>query len=117
LKNFDCVCGTRVKVRGEGRPFYSAWRHRVLRMPCATNFPAKKFPTPAATYRAFKRECIENLNFFKGIAPLPADAVQIEGHTVTEIEVSNNPRFAARAITACGTGCSRRSTICSPSAG
>jgi len=47
LKHFDCVCGTRVKVRGEGT-ISSGWRHRVSRMPCATISPAKRYPMPAA---------------------------------------------------------------------
>ena len=48
------------------------------------------------TYRAFKRECIENLKFFKGMHRFLPTLFKIEGFTVTEIAVTNNPRFAGQ---------------------
>jgi glycosyltransferase involved in cell wall biosynthesis len=82
LKHFDCVCGSRVKVRGEGDNFIRVASSRIANAGC--------------TYRAFKRECIANLKFFKGMHRFLPTLFKIEGHTVTEIEVSNNPRFAGQ---------------------
>ena len=47
-------------------------------------------------YRAFKRECIENLKFFKGMHRFLPTLFKIEGFTVTEIPVTHNPRLAGQ---------------------
>ena len=48
------------------------------------------------TYRAFKRECIENLKFFKGMHRFLPTLIKLEGFTVAEIPVTNHPRYAGR---------------------
>ncbi len=45
-------------------------------------------------YRAFKRECIADLKFFKGMHRFLPTLFKIEGFTVTEIPVRHNPRTA-----------------------
>jgi dolichol-phosphate mannosyltransferase len=45
-------------------------------------------------YRAFKRECIADLKFFKGMHRFLPTLFKIEGFTVTEIPVGHNPRVA-----------------------
>jgi len=91
LKHYDCVCGTRVKVRGEGDNFIRVASSRI-----ANAVRNQLSGDAGCTYRAFKRECIENLKFFKGMHRFLPTLFKIEGHTVTEIEVSNNPRFAGQ---------------------
>ena len=95
LKHFDCVCGTRVKVRGEGDHFIRVASSRIANA-VRNKLSGEKISDAGCTYRAFKRECIENLKFFKGMHRFLPTLFKIEGHTVTEIEVSNNPRFAGQ---------------------
>jgi dolichol-phosphate mannosyltransferase len=95
LKNYDCVCGTRVKVRGEGDNFIRVASSRIANG-VRNKLSGEKISDAGCTYRAFKRECIENLKFFKGMHRFLPTLFKIEGHTVTEIEVSNNPRFAGQ---------------------
>jgi len=95
LKHYDCVCGTRVKVRGQGDHFIRVASSRIANA-VRNQLSGEKISDAGCTYRAFKRECIENLKFFKGMHRFLPTLFKIEGHTVTEIEVSNNPRFAGR---------------------
>ena len=89
LKNFDCVCGTRVKARGQGDNFIRVASSRIANWVRNKLSRRERLPTPAARYRAFKRECIENLKFFKGMHRFLPTLFKIEGFTVTEIAVSD----------------------------
>jgi dolichol-phosphate mannosyltransferase len=95
LKQFDCVCGTRVKVRGEGDHFIRVASSRIANG-VRNRLSGEQISDAGCTYRAFKRECIANLKFFKGMHRFLPTLFKIEGYTVTEIEVGNNPRFAGR---------------------
>jgi dolichol-phosphate mannosyltransferase len=93
LKGFDCVCGTRVKARGEGDNFIRIASSRIANW-VRNKLSGEQIADAGCTYRAFKRECIDNLKFFKGMHRFLPTLFKIEGHSVTEIEVTNNPRFA-----------------------
>ncbi len=95
LKHYDCVCGSRVKVRGEGDNFIRVASSRIANA-VRNKLSGEQISDAGCTYRAFKRECIDNLKFFKGMHRFLPTLFKIEGHTVTEIEVSNNPRFAGQ---------------------
>jgi glycosyltransferase involved in cell wall biosynthesis len=95
LKQFDCVCGTRVKARGAGDNFIRVASSRIANW-VRNKLSGEQIADAGCTYRAFKRECIENLKFFKGMHRCLPTWFKIEGHSVTEIEVTNNPRFAGR---------------------
>ena len=95
LQNYDCVCGTRVKVRGQGDHFMRVLSSRIANA-VRNKLSGEQISDAGCTYRAFKRECIANLKFFKGMHRFLPTLFKIEGHTVTEIEVSNNPRFAGQ---------------------
>jgi dolichol-phosphate mannosyltransferase len=95
LKHFDCVCGTRVKARGAGDNFIRVASSRIANW-VRNKLSGEQIADAGCTYRAFKRECIENLKFFKGMHRFLPTLFKIEGHSVTEIEVTNNPRFAGQ---------------------
>ncbi len=95
LEKFDCVCGTRVKTRGQGDNFVRIASSRIANW-VRNQLSGEQISDAGCTYRAFKRECIENLKFFKGMHRFLPTLFKIEGFTVTEISVSNNPRFAGQ---------------------
>jgi dolichol-phosphate mannosyltransferase len=95
LKKFDCVCGTRVASRGEGDNFIRIASSRIANW-VRNKLSGEQISDAGCTYRAFKRECIGNLKFFKGMHRFLPTLFKIEGFTVTEIAVSNNPRFAGQ---------------------
>ena len=95
LKQFDCVCGTRVETRGAGDNFIRIASSRIANW-VRNRLSGEQISDAGCTYRAFKRECIENLKFFKGMHRFLPTLIKIEGFTVTEISVTNNPRFAGQ---------------------
>jgi dolichol-phosphate mannosyltransferase len=95
LKKSDCVCGTRVETRGKGDNFIRIASSRIANG-VRNKLSGEKISDAGCTYRAFKRECIENLKFFKGMHRFLPTLFKIEGFTVTEIPVTNNPRFAGK---------------------
>jgi len=95
LEKFDCVCGTRVATRGQGDNFVRIASSRIANW-VRNKLSGEQISDAGCTYRAFKRECIENLKFFKGMHRFLPTLFKIEGFTVTEIAVSNNPRFAGQ---------------------
>jgi glycosyltransferase involved in cell wall biosynthesis len=95
LKRFDCVCGTRVKARGDGDSFIRVASSRIANG-VRNRLSGEQISDAGCTYRAFRRECIGNLKFFKGMHRFLPTLFKIEGYTVTEIEVTNNPRLAGR---------------------
>ncbi|MDB6053040.1 MAG: hypothetical protein JWN25_563 [Verrucomicrobiales bacterium] len=95
LKHFDCVCGTRVESRGKGDNIIRILSSRIANS-VRNSLSGEKISDAGCTYRAFKKECITNLKFFKGMHRFLPTLFKIEGHTVTEIAVSNNPRFAGK---------------------
>jgi len=95
LKQFDCVCGTRVESRGQGDNFVRIASSRIANG-VRNRLSGEQISDAGCTYRAFKRECVQNLKFFKGMHRFLPTLFKIEGFTVTEIPVSNNPRFAGQ---------------------
>ena len=95
LKHFDCVCGTRVETRSKGDNFVRIASSRIANW-VRNQLSGEKISDAGCTYRAFKRECIENLKFFKGMHRFLPTLIKMEGFSVTEIAVTNNPRFAGQ---------------------
>ena len=95
LKQFDCVCGTRVEARGQGDNFIRVASSRIANW-VRNKLSGENISDAGCCYRAFKRECIENLKFFKGMHRFLPTLFKLEGFTVTEITVSHNPRTAGQ---------------------
>jgi glycosyltransferase involved in cell wall biosynthesis len=95
LTGFDCVCGTRVESRGQGDNLIRIASSRIANW-VRNELSGEQISDAGCTYRAFKRECVENLKFFKGMHRFLPTLFKMEGFTVTEIPVSNNPRFAGQ---------------------
>jgi glycosyltransferase involved in cell wall biosynthesis len=95
LKNFDCVCGTRVATRSEGDSFVKVISSRIANG-VRNKLSGENISDAGCCYRAFKRECIADLKFFKGMHRFMPTLFKIEGFTVTEIPVTANPRFAGQ---------------------
>jgi glycosyltransferase involved in cell wall biosynthesis len=95
LKNFDCVCGTRVESRKKGDNFVRVASSRIANR-VRNQLSGENISDAGCCYRAFKRECIDNLKFFKGMHRFLPTLFKIEGFTVTEVPVTTNPRFAGK---------------------
>ena len=95
LKSADCVCGTRVESRGQGDNFLRIASSRIANW-VRNKLSGENISDAGCTYRAFRRECIAPIKFFKGAHRFLPTLIKMEGFTVTEIAVTNNPRFSGQ---------------------
>jgi dolichol-phosphate mannosyltransferase len=95
LKQFDCVCGSRVESRKHGDNFIRIGSSRIANW-VRNKLSGDNISDAGCGYRAFKRECIENLKLFEGMHRFMGTLFKIEGFTVTEVPVSNHPRLAGQ---------------------
>jgi glycosyltransferase involved in cell wall biosynthesis len=95
LKQFDCVCGTRVEARSQGDNFVRVISSRIANG-IRNNLSGETISDAGCCYRVFKRECIADLKFFKGMHRFLPTLFKIEGFTVTEIPVRHNPRASGQ---------------------
>jgi len=93
LKQYDCVCGTRVAARSQGDNFIRIASSHIANW-VRNKLSGETISDSGCCYRVFKRECIENLKFFKGMHRFLPTLFRMEGFTVTEIPVRHNPRTA-----------------------
>ncbi len=93
LKSADCVCGTRRASRAQSDSWAknvisrgSNWvRSRVLHDPITD---------AGCTYRAFHRECVADIPFFKGVHRFLPILLDLRGFRVAEVPVANQPRHS-----------------------
>jgi len=95
LQNFDCVCGTRVETRGEGDSWLRIASSRIANL-VRNKLSGENISDAGCTYRVFRRECISRVKFFNGAHRFLPTLIKLDGYTVTEVPVSNNPRRAGQ---------------------
>ena len=93
LEKFDCACGSRVAARRASDGFVKAMSSRIANG-VRNLLSGENVSDAGCCYRAFKRECIANLKFFKGMHRFMPTLFKIEGFTVTEIPIAANRRHA-----------------------
>jgi len=93
LEHFDCVCGTRVAARGQGDGFVRVASSRVANW-VRNELSGETISDAGCCFRAFKRECVADLKFFKGMHRFLPTLIKIDGYTVGEVAIRHNPRLA-----------------------
>jgi glycosyltransferase involved in cell wall biosynthesis len=88
----DCVCGTRVASRGKGDNFIRVASSRIANW-VRNKLSDEQISDAGCTYRAFKRECVNKLKLYRGLHRFIPTLLKMEGYTVSEIAVTNNPRL------------------------
>ncbi len=96
LQHFDCVCGSRVAARGQGDGWVRIASSRIANW-VRNQLSGETISDAGCCFRAFKRECVADLKFFKGMHRFLPTLFKIEGFTVTEIPIHHNPRTAGTA--------------------
>jgi glycosyltransferase involved in cell wall biosynthesis len=95
VREFDCVCGTRVESRGEGDSWLRIASSRIANW-VRNKLSGENISDAGCTYRVFTRECISRIKFFNGAHRFLPTLIKLEGFSVTEVPVSNNPRHAGQ---------------------
>jgi len=93
LKRADCVCGSRVESRGQGDNFVRIVSSRIANG-VRNKLSGENISDAGCCYRVFRRECVADLKFFKGIHRFLPTLIKLEGFSVAEIPVRHNPRVA-----------------------
>jgi len=93
LEQFDCVCGSRVAARAQGDNWVRVASSRIANW-VRNKMSGEEISDAGCSYRAFKRECVADLKFFKGMHRFLPTLVKMEGFTVAEIPISHHPRGA-----------------------
>src|SRR4051812_32812814 len=88
----DCVCGTRVATRGKGDSKVKVISSRIANW-VRNSLSDENISDAGCTYRCFKRECVDKLKLYRGLHRFIPTLLKMEGFTVTEIPVTNNPRL------------------------
>jgi glycosyltransferase involved in cell wall biosynthesis len=91
-RGFDCVCGTRVESRSEGDSFVRVASSRIANA-VRNGLSQEHISDAGCTYRAFRRECVDKLKLYRGLHRFIPTLLKMEGFSVVEIPVSNNPRL------------------------
>lgn len=92
LKDYDCVCGSRVQSRRKGDAFIRQISSRLANW-VRNRITHETVSDSACCFRVFKRECTANLKFFKGMHRFMPTLFKMEGFTVVELPVNNQPRL------------------------
>ena len=95
LKQYDCVCGTRRENRRQGDNIIRQISSRIANG-VRNKITHETVSDSACCYRVFKRECANNLKFFKGMHRFLPTLFKIEGYSVAEIPVSHHQRYAGK---------------------
>lgn len=91
-QGWDCVCGSRVATRGHGDSLLRVASSRIANW-VRNSLSQENISDAGCTYRAFKRTCVEKLKLYRGLHRFIPTLLKMEGFTVTEIPVRNNPRL------------------------
>lgn len=92
----DCICGSRVDNRSDGDHVIRVISSRIANA-VRNALSGENISDAGCTYRMFRREAVANLKFFKGMHRFLPTLMKIEGFSVIEIPVSNNPRYSGTA--------------------
>jgi len=84
-----------VESRGEGDSWIRIASSRIANW-VRNKLSGENISDAGCTYRVFKRECISRVKFFNGAHRFLPTLIKLEGFTVTEVPVSNNPRHAGK---------------------
>lgn len=96
LKNVDCVCGTRVEARSQGDGLVRIVSSRIANW-VRNRLSGETISDAGCCFRAFKRECVADLKFFKGMHRFLPTLFKIDGYTVAEIPIRHNQRASGQA--------------------
>jgi glycosyltransferase involved in cell wall biosynthesis len=95
LEHADCVCGSRVDARRSGDDLLRVLSSRIANW-VRIGLGGGDISDAGCTYRAFRRDCLANIRFFKGIHRFLPTLIAMEGFRVSEIPVTNRARVSGR---------------------
>ncbi|TAK95090.1 MAG: glycosyltransferase [Verrucomicrobia bacterium] len=96
MRGADCVCGSRVEARAQGDSWLRLVSSRVANW-VRNKVSGETISDAGCCFRAFKRECVADVKFFKGGHRFLPTLIKMEGFKVVEIPIRHDPRHAGEA--------------------
>jgi glycosyltransferase involved in cell wall biosynthesis len=91
LRNADCICGSRIAARAQG----DSWLRRAsakIANSVRNELSDETISDAGCCFRAFRRECVATVKFFRGGHRFLPTLIKMEGYRVVEVPVSHHPR-------------------------
>src|SRR5260370_32973681 len=95
IKAADCVCGSRVQARAAGDSWMRTASSRIANW-VRNKVSGETISDAGCCFRAFRRECVAGVKFFKGAHRFLPTLVKMEGFKVIEIPIGHDPRRAGQ---------------------
>jgi glycosyltransferase involved in cell wall biosynthesis len=95
LEEADCVCGSRVAARRRGDPWLRRASSQIANW-IRNKVSGETISDAGCCFRAFRRECVATVKFFRGAHRFLPTLIKMEGYRVIEIPVHHNPRQRGR---------------------
>lgn len=96
LSKADCVCGSRVAARAAGDSWVRVASSRIANS-VRNKLSGETITDAGCCFRAFRRECVADIKFFKGGHRFLPTLIKMEGFSVVEIPIGHDPRRAGAA--------------------
>ncbi len=95
LKQADCVCGTRIDSRRQGDNWVRIASSKIANG-VRNKLSGETISDAGCCYRAFKRECVAEVKFFKGGHRFLPTLIKMEGFSVVEVPISHHRRVSGK---------------------
>lgn len=95
LEQADCVCGTRVESRRQGDKWLRIASSRIANG-VRNKLSGETISDAGCCYRAFKRECVASVKFFRGAHRFLPTLIKIEGFSVVEAPIQHRSRVSGK---------------------
>ena len=95
LKHADCVCGTRVQARRQGDNWVRTASSRIANW-VRNKLSGETISDAGCCFRAFRRECVAEVKFFRGAHRFLPTLIKMEGFSVVEVAIRHHPRSGGK---------------------
>jgi len=95
LKQADCVCGTRVEARRQGDSWVRVASSRIANW-VRNKLSGETISDAGCCFRAFRRECVAEVKFFRGGHRFLPTLFKMEGYSVVEVPIRHHPRAGGK---------------------
>jgi dolichol-phosphate mannosyltransferase len=95
LRDADCVCGSRVQARRQGDNWVRVLSSRIANW-VRNKLSGETISDAGCCFRAFRRECVADVKFFRGAHRFLPTLIKMEGYRVVEVPIRHHPRAAGR---------------------
>lgn len=95
LRDADCACGSRVAARRQGDSWVRVLSSRIANW-VRNRLSGETISDAGCCFRAFRRECVAEVKFFRGAHRFLPTLIRMEGFRVVEVPIRHHPRKAGR---------------------